>query len=195
MFLDVIGALTSLLATYYFIRLDSKAWVISLVATCCNSYLYWQKGIYADMVLEFLYFLSTCYGWYSWCKPEIKQGSAIVSLSTSEIVFLLLTASGICLFTAILLATFTDSQVVLFDALTTSLSLVAQWLMCQKASITWIVWFVSDSLYCYLYFQKQIPIHGLLMVIYAVMAVIGYLVWSAPFINQPSDALSIDDTP
>lgn len=62
MLLDILGAIISLLSTYYFIRLDSKAWLTSLFATCLNAFLYWQKGIYADMILESFYFLALAMG-------------------------------------------------------------------------------------------------------------------------------------
>ena len=60
MLYDLFSALTSLLSTYYFIRLDIKAWPIGLLATCFNGWLFWQKGIYADMCLESFYFLRDC---------------------------------------------------------------------------------------------------------------------------------------
>ncbi|MFI5141969.1 MAG: nicotinamide riboside transporter PnuC, partial [Bacteroidia bacterium] len=75
MFFDIIGTLVSLLSTYYFIRLNSNAWLVGIVATILNGWLYWHKGIYADMVLEIIYFLSMCYGWYLWQRryPENKS--------------------------------------------------------------------------------------------------------------------------
>nr|WP_081726626.1 nicotinamide mononucleotide transporter [Legionella oakridgensis] len=56
MFYDLIGAIASLLSTYYFIRQNNKAWAIALLATALNGWLYWQTGIYADMCLESFYF-------------------------------------------------------------------------------------------------------------------------------------------
>ena len=58
LFLDCFGTLASLLATYYFIRLNKLAWLVSLAAIGLNGVLYWQKGIYADTALEGIYFLS-----------------------------------------------------------------------------------------------------------------------------------------
>ncbi|KTD39318.1 Nicotinamide mononucleotide transporter [Legionella nautarum] len=177
MLLDILGTVTSLLSTYYFIRLDNKAWLMTLLATCLNSVLYWQNGIYADMLLELFYFLSTCYGWYLWQKPTEQPGN-IRKLSKRQWTILLIAVISCFILFSILLSTFTHSNIVLLDALTTSLSLAAQWLICHKALAAWFFWLVTDSIYAYMYFHKQLPFHCLLMLVYTGMAVIGYLTWT-----------------
>jgi nicotinamide mononucleotide transporter len=184
MLLDIFGAVTSLLSTYYFIRLDSKAWLITLFATCLNGFLYWQKGIYADMLLESFYFLSTCYGWYVWQKPIPRLG-IIRKLSTKQWYLLLILLLSCFLLISGLLFTFTRSNVVILDALTTSLSIAAQWLMCYKAITTWIFWFFTDAIYAYMYLHKQLPFHCLLMLVYTGMAIVGYLTWAKQRANYP----------
>ncbi|MDP1604184.1 MAG: nicotinamide riboside transporter PnuC [Legionella sp.] len=175
--LDFLGAIASLLSTYYFIRLNSYAWIISIFATCLNSWLYWQKGIYADMMLEFFYFVTTCYGWLLWNKAKTFQRK-IIKLSPHQ--WLTLALSTLVLFSVILisLSWFTSSTVVTLDALTTSLSIAAQWLMGHKIIATWVLWFFTDGIYAYLYAQKHIPFHAALMLIYTGMAIIGYCHWT-----------------
>lgn len=178
MLLDLLGAFVSLLSTYFFIRLDSKAWLATLLATCLNGWLYWQKGIYADMVLEAFYFFSTCYGWYLWHLPARENKPFILQFSMKQ--WLLVGAITSLLYTLIvkLLLTYTHSNVAVLDALTTSLSLVAQGLMCYRAIATWILWFFTDALYAYMYLQKDLPFHVLLMLLYTTMAIAGYLSWA-----------------
>ncbi|ARG97886.1 nicotinamide riboside transporter PnuC [Legionella micdadei] len=177
MMLDLFGAICSLLSTYYFIRLDCKAWLTTLFATCFNGFLYWQKGIYADMLLESFYFFSTCYGWYVWQKPT-PQLEGIRNLSKKQWHLLLTLLLGCFILISTLLLMFTRSDVVLLDALTTSLSLTAQWLMCYKAIATWIFWLFTDAIYAYMYLHKQLPFHCLLMLVYTGMAGVGYLTWT-----------------
>jgi len=185
MLFDVIGAIVSLLSTFYFIRLDKKAWPVSLIATCVNGYLYWQKGIYADMALEAFYFLSTCYGWYLWSRPKKRKQSASISTLSFKQGLILFPLVGLSYLVIVkLLLSLTHSNVAVIDALTTSLSLAAQLLMCHKIISTWILWFFTDALYAYLYFCKLIPIHGFLMLLYCGMAVAGYLRWSQQQASQ-----------
>lgn len=182
MFFDMIGAFVSLLSTYFYIRLNPKAWIVGILATCLNGWLYWRKGIYADMVLEVFYFISMCYGWYLWrSKPGFKNSLNITSLNRltslqwSTIVLALCATFALIYY---LLLTFTHSNVVFLDAATTALSLVAQWLMCHKIIATWVLWFTTDALYALMYMNKNLPFHCLLMLVYTGMAVTGYWVWA-----------------
>lgn len=181
MLFDLFGACCSLLSTYYFIKLNSKAWAIGLLATIINGWLYWHKGIYADMVLEIAYFLSMGYGWYKWqstSKNYKNHPTGLNQLSASHWALLFLLLSGVFFIVYTLLSTLTASSVAFLDASTTSLSLVAQWLMCQKIITTWLIWFITDALYALLYFGKNLPFHCLLMIIYTGLAVSGFLIWS-----------------
>ncbi|ASQ45471.1 nicotinamide riboside transporter PnuC [Legionella clemsonensis] len=178
MLLDIVGTVASLLATYYFIQISNKAWPVSLLATLINGLLYWQKGIYADMALESFYFFSTCYGWYLWRSSNPRTTKIITKLSTTQWLVLTAVTFALFLFIANLLKTFTRSDIAILDSLTTSLSLAAQWLMCYKLIATWILWFLTDAVYSYLYFQKQLPFHSLLMLVYTIMAIAGYRSWA-----------------
>lgn len=181
MFFDLIGAVCSLLSTYFFIRLNSKAWLVGIIATCLNGWLYWHKGIYADMMLEVFYFFSMGYGWYRWrgtADGHYNHPMLLNQLSSKQwlILFMLFGCTLIIIYS--LLTSFTHSTVPFLDALTTTLSLLAQWLMCHKIIITWILWFITDVFYAVMYFYKHLPFHCLLMIVYTGMAVTGYVAWS-----------------
>ncbi len=177
MLLDSLGSFCSLLATYYFIRLNKKAWIISLGTTLLNGWLYWVKGIYADMTLEGFYFLSACYGWYLWQPSSEKSTINLPQLSKGKGLLLLFVV--ILLYGVIKtgLSNFTPSDVATLDALTASLSIVAQCLMCYRLRATWLLWLITDAIYAYLYWIKQLPFHSLLMLIYTLLAILGYLNW------------------
>lgn len=175
--LDSIGALASIISTYYFIRLSPHAWLISLVAIGLNGYLYWQKGIYGDMSLELFYFLTTCYGWLLWRKPTAHANKQITQLTPLKWALLIASIAALFVITKTLLLHFTQSNIATLDALTTALSLAAQCLMCHKSIATWALWFLTDVIYAYLYWHKQLPMHALLMFIYTGMAVVGYCNW------------------
>lgn len=178
MLFDLIGALCSLLSTYYFIRMDNKAWGIGMIATCLNGGLYWYNGIYADMALESFYFFTMAYGWNQWRSHEkTNYNHAIKRLTNAHALILLIVfCIGFKLIYSILIY-FTNSSIPTLDAFTTTLSLIAQWLMCHKIMMTWILWFITDAVYAWMYLTKVIPFHALLMIIYMGMAVTGYLFW------------------
>ena len=181
---DVLGACTSLLSTYYFIRLDTKAWPISLVSTCINSWLYWQKGIYAEMFLESFYFLSICYGWYRWANQKQEKSASLIHLTYWRVFFLCLTILALHLIIFNALKSYTHSTVPELDALTTSLSIVAQCLMCYKVIASWVLWFFADALYAFMYSDKNLPFHMLSMFPYLAMAIYGGVKWCKKYKSE-----------
>lgn len=182
MFFDLIGALVSITSTYFFIRSNNKAWPVGMIATLVNGWLYWHKGIYADMLLEFCYFLSMGYGWYNWNKKThpltLSCKKSPASLKPIQWILLGLITGALFLVMCHLLKTLVNSNIAIFDAATTTLSLIAQWLMCHKIIFTWVLWFITDALYAAMYLSKDLPFHCALMIIYTGMAITGYWVWT-----------------
>ncbi|MFY7697921.1 MAG: nicotinamide riboside transporter PnuC [Legionella sp.] len=177
-FFDLFGSLFSLISTYFYIRLDSKAWLVSIMAILINTYLYWQSGIYADTCLELFYLLSTIYGWYQWTnKPKPNKNNLVSHLSywQAGCLIILGTMSYIMLYKT--LVYFSHSTVAKLDAFTTTLSLCAQLLMCHKIIDTWILWLITDGIFAVMYYQKNLFFHSMLMIIYMGMACLGYFTW------------------
>lgn len=187
--LDLFGAIASLSATILFISVNRLAWLITAVATLLNGWLYWQQGIYADMTLEVAYFASAIYGWISWRKSKYGIITEIKTMSSlQEWLILLGTLSFIYCLLWFFLSTYTNTNVAALDAATTALSLVAQWLMCRKVILTWVLWFITDTIYVYLYYIKELPFHALLVLIYLGLALIGYFSWRQRLVSGYIDA-------
>lgn len=179
MFFDIVGSLLSLLSTYYFIRLNNKAWLVGILAIFINGWLYWSKGIYADAILELIYLGNMIYGWFKWSKTgnnDVK-GARLGSYTSSQWLVVILLFSMLFGLILYFLIAFAHSKIALLDATSTTLSLLAQWLMCQSIIVTWVIWFITDAIYLVMYFNKELVFHSLLMMVYMVLAVIGYLNW------------------
>ncbi|MCS5710018.1 nicotinamide riboside transporter PnuC [Candidatus Berkiella aquae] len=183
--LDFTGASLSLLSTYYFTQARRLAWLVGIFAITLNVTLYWQKGIYGHLILEGIYFISMLYGWFQWsAKATSKPSRAIRYLSWKEIsYYALLAASGIILM-AQTLSAHTDSTIPYWDASTTILSLIAQWLLCIKIIHCWILWFIVDVLVALLQLYKGLPFHSAVHWLYLIMAVVGYYRWRKLFHQQ-----------
>ncbi|MDX1836661.1 hypothetical protein DIZ81_00420 [Legionella taurinensis] len=188
MLLDLSGTLASLLCTFYLIRLSRIAWILGLTANLINGWLYWHKGIYADTVLEVFYLVSTAYGWLKWQQSPAANRREIRSLSCNQWLMAGLAFVSLYVLIVIGLKHFTSTTVADLDALTTALSLIAQVLMCHKVLESWLLWLVTDSVYAYLYWLKDLPFHVLLMIVYTGMALTGYGIWiRQQRMLQPSD--------
>ncbi len=176
--LDISGAICDFIATVLYAKASIYAWPIGIISIFVNGWLYFKGGLYGDMTIQAVYLVSSLYGWYEW----LYGGKEHHELTVSYITFkhaALLTLIGACGFVAsvFLLTHYTHSQVPYWDAATAVLSLLAQWLMCRKIIETWIVWFVVDAMYVFLYFYKNMPAHSIILFIYLGLAIVGYVRW------------------
>jgi nicotinamide mononucleotide transporter len=193
--LDFFGTFFSMLSTYYFIRVDYKAWYVSLIACVMNGYLYFETGIYADAALELIYFLMTAMGLYRWLRVKSTPTMDVSTLTAVQWPMLFIWVG--CLYAAVyyLLIQFTQSTIPFLDAFTATVSLTAQLLMCYKIIVTWLLWSLCDAFYIVLYAKKSLPFHSGLMCFYTFLALYGYYKWQAFLPIKEEKDLVIQATP
>src|SRR4029079_8447705 len=75
------------------------------------------------------------------------------------------------------LAAQTPSTVPWGDAVTTVLSLGAQWLMSRRYLENWWVWIVADVIYVPLYLAKGLTVTAVLYAVFLLMCVAGLRGW------------------
>ena len=176
--LDIFGAVLGVVCTVLFVRLKISAWFLSFIGCLIGLYLYSVKGLYADVGLHLIYLLLTLYGFYQWrFGGKNNTERAISGFNIAQVMQLILISAISIAVLSYLLNTYTHSTIPLWDASTTVLSLVAQWLLCRKNIATWLFWFVADALFAGLYFYKGIPAHGIVYVFYTLLAISGYWQW------------------
>jgi nicotinamide mononucleotide transporter len=71
----------------------------------------------------------------------------------------------------------TDSPVPYLDAVSTSLSIVATWMLARKILENWLLWIVADLISTGLYIYKGLWPTTVLFLVYTVLAVVGYFQW------------------
>lgn len=149
-------------------------------------WLFFSKGIYADCAMNAYYFFIAIYGYIAWTRhknhknPEKKQSTGIRPI-THIGWKVLVGCIGVCMviyaILAYLLIKFTDSTIPYLDAFTTSLSIVAMWMLARKYAEQWFAWILVDVVSCGLYFYKGLPLSAVRYGIYTVVAIFGYFNW------------------
>ena len=182
---DLIGAILSLLCTYLFVKAVKRAWLLSALAIPFDSYVYYRSSLFGDMFLQCFYMASTYYGWSQWRSGGVKQGDLEISYSS---IYSLLFIGCIAIIGIViinpLLKPFNHANIALLDAITTVLSLCAQWLLCRKKIESWFLWFIVDAFYIYLYDIKTLPFHSVMALVYLIMAITGFYNWRKEYIKN-----------
>lgn len=179
-------AVSTGLASVWF-SVKERIWVypIGLISVSIYVYLSFIYGIYADMAINIYYVLMSIYGWYRWLQPlESGEAKEITRNSGKEwllsiVLFLL---SWVILF--VILQRFTDSEIPLWDSLTTSLAIVGMWLMAEKKVEHWLFWIATDLLSIPLYYYKDLLLTSGQFFVFTILAVIGWLQWNKSLSNR-----------
>ena len=187
-FLDLAGFILGILYLVWEYKANPKMWIAELVMPLIMMWLFFKKGIYGDCAMNAYYFFIAIYGYIVWTRHRNPQGKGkenekkrtARSISHIPMLQLLVCLGAFITFycvIAFLLIVFTDSTVPYLDAFTTSLSIVAMWMLAQKYVEQWFAWILVDCVSCWLYFYKGLPWSGVRYGIYTAVAIFGYFNW------------------
>jgi nicotinamide mononucleotide transporter len=154
-------------------------WPIGIANNVFYIVVFLQARLFADMSLQVAFAAVGAYGWFAWLRRDAHD--ARLSVSGTPLSAWIVCALAVAAVTAILapyLARHNDAAPFL-DALTTTLSLAAMYLMTRKYVECWLVWISIDVISIGLYAYKGLALTAVLYAIYLAMCVVGYRDWKA----------------
>ena len=177
--LQIIGATLGLLYLYFEYKVNIYLWLVGLIMPIVHGYLYFEKGLYADMGMNVYYILAGIYGWIVWKnrKPKSKKTYEISKMPLRNWLYCSVVFIVAYVLITYILINYTNSTVPYADAFTTALSIIAMWMLSRKYLEQWLVWLAVDIVTSCLYFYKGIPISASLYALYSCLAVVGYMRW------------------
>jgi nicotinamide mononucleotide transporter len=151
--------------------------------------LFLSARLYGDMALQVVYLVLGGIGWYQW----LYGGAGHTALRVRRTPLLeAAVLAGIGIIATVggtwYLARIGDAAPFL-DALTTVLSLIAQYLLNGKRLENWFVWIAADVLYIYLYLTKGLYLTAVLYALFIVMCIAGVRAWRAALRRQAGEPL------
>lgn len=176
--LEIIAVFFGLLSVWYAKKVDIKVYPTGIISVVIYIYICVGVKLYADMGINFVYFVMSIYGWYAWTKKDKTQKILPISYCTKKehfINFLMLTFFLLSLI--YVLSNFTDSNVPYWDSLTTAIFIVGMWLMARKKIENWIFWIIGDAISIPLYFYKGLVLTSFQFTVFLIIAVMGYIEW------------------
>lgn len=190
-YLEIIGTIIGLIYLWLEYHASIYLWVASIVMPIVYIFIFYDAGLYADMGINIYYVLASIYGFVCWRwaiglkRKESPTEELKISHTPIKFITPLSIISIVLTFAlAYILISFTDSNVPWWDSATTSLSIVAMWLMARKYIEQWWVWIVVDVISAGLYLYKDLYFTAGLYALYAVIAYFGYKKWKELMIAQ-----------
>ena len=78
---------------------------------------------------------------------------------------------------------FTDSPIPMGDAFTTSVGIVATWMLARRIIEHWIFWVIVNFVSVYLYYLRGLYPTMFLYICYGILAIVRYYTWKKKGIN------------
>ena len=184
---ELIAVAFGLVSVYLSAREHIVSWPTAIVNVAIFFVLFWKAKLYADAVLQLIYLALSVYGWYEWLYGGAQHSRLRVSHTSRAqwmVLVPLFAIGGLGL--GALLDRYTDSPVPYFDALLTSASLVAQWMMTRKLLENWLLWIAADLVYVPLFIQRGLPFTALQYSVFLLLAAMGWHGWRQSLLAPPA---------
>ena len=174
---EVFGFITGAICVWLVVKDNIWNWPIGIVNNAFYIVLFWSAQLYADMALQIVYIVLGFLGWYWWLKGGKNKTELPIGRIKPVEVATLSAITIVCTYgMTIYLQSISDSAPFL-DALTTVMSLVAQYMLTKKYLENWYVWISVDVIYIGLYFYKNLALTAVLYGIFLTMCLIGLKAW------------------
>lgn len=156
-------------------------WVIGFISSLVYVFVFFQSKIYGYTVLYIYYMVVSIYGWYCWRYSRQSCGTAgklhVSRIRLSLVLVLLIIFVVLYIGFGYALERFTDSPVPYYDALGSSVSIIATWMLARKILEHWMLWIFVNFFSAVLFFSRGLyPTAGLFFV-YGILSIIGWMKW------------------
>ncbi len=153
-------------------------WPIGILNSVFFLILFLHSKLFADSGLQVIYIILGFLGWYWWLyggekKTELPVTGISVTTSVVLLVITIVTTWPLTIYLRHI-----QDIAPFWDALTTMMSLVAQYLLTKKILENWYVWISVDVIYVLLYGYKNLYLTALLYFIFLCMCIRGIIEWN-----------------
>lgn len=177
--IEVVAVITGIIYVILAAKENVWCWSFGIVSSVLSVYaMYVLFDLYIDAALYAYYVIIGFYGWYQWLYGSTEK--AELSINTWSMQQHLYTIGGgiaLSLLVGYFFATYTAAAATYLDAFTTVFSIIATVMVTRKVLENWLYWIVIDAVYVYLYSSRGGYLFAFLMVIYTIIAIIGYYNW------------------
>src|SRR6266851_5358019 len=174
---EVLGFITGAVSVWLTVKQNVWNWPVGIANSAFYAIVFFQARLFADSSLNIVYVVLGFLGWYWWLKGGEHRSTLNVGRVSKRSV-LVLAALGLVgtAGMAVFLASVHDSAPFL-DALTTVLSLIAEYMLARKLLENWGVWITADVIYIGLYSYRSLYLTAILYALFLTMCIVGFVGW------------------
>lgn len=178
---EIAGFVLGLVMVVCSIRELHWSWPLAIISSLLYFFVFKSSLLYGEAALQLVFAVLALWGWWQWLRTGDDAQPALVIQRLSRKGWAVVVVASVLLWPAlaVLLQTFTDSDVAWWDALPTTLSLVGQALLGRKYVENWLIWLVVNVISVALFAHKGLWLTCVLYVLFTLMSVWGWRAWQA----------------
>lgn len=180
---SVVGSLMGIIYLWLEYKANIWMWAASIAMAAFYIYIFYDTGLYASMCIYIYFFGASVYGWLMWLfrsKNEvgddvivrIPQGKWMTVLSAILLIWAVVYA-------ILLLFSNNNGLITLGDSLTTSLNIVALWMVSRKWADQWLLLIPANFISSILLIVQQDIISGVMFIVFFIGSIYGFRKWKS----------------
>ncbi|MDG1819893.1 MAG: nicotinamide riboside transporter PnuC [Porticoccaceae bacterium] len=191
--LETVAVVLSIAYLLLAMKENSLCWYCAFFSTAIYVWIFGDVSLYMESALNIYYMVMAVYGWYQWQRGGQDHSGLKISRwslsnhATAIVVILIAT-----LVSGYLLTDNTDARLPYLDSFTTWASVLTTLMVARKIIENWLYWVVIDFVSIFLYLDRGLYQTAALFVLYIVLAVAGYIIWTKKYREQLTTESSTD---
>lgn len=176
-FIEVFAFVAGAWAVWLAAKNHILSWPIGILNAALFVILFYQARLFFDSAINVYYVVSGIYGLWFWMFGGANQGERpVFKAPKRELVYVgiavVLSAIAMAIIGPHIRDAFTNG-----DAITTALSIGAQWLLMRRFIENWYLWIAADIIYVPLYWTQNLHLTAVLYVVFMAMCFVGLSEW------------------
>lgn len=174
---EALGFVTGAACVYLVVRQNIWNFPLGLANNLFFLVLFGQARLFGDAGLQIVYIAFGVHGWYQWLYGGEQRTALKITRASLELIIVIAIMIWAMTVALMLILRAVNGSAPLLDALTTALSLGAQYLLNRKILENWFVWIVADVIYLYLYLARGLYLTAVLYAVFLCLCIAGYVSW------------------
>lgn len=187
--LELVATITLIVNVFLLARQDIRNYVFGAIGVLIYGLIFLEYKLYSDMLLQWLYYLPLqAVGYYWWKTKGTGDDNLRIAMMSWEDRIVWVMIMAVATFgLGWLMATKTDASFPYWDALTTVMSVVANYFLIKKIWENWAIWVTMDIIAIFIYYQKGLYVTSGLYVVFLGLATYGLVKWLLDYSNQEAE--------
>ena len=180
--IEIVAVITGLLSVWFSKKINVLVFPIGIISVLLYVFIFIKNELYANAVINFIYFLISVFGWWNWKRTNDKS---LKSKGNDELKVTFLNGKEniivYSLFTITFLSIVIFSNSVIatkLDYITSAAGLIAMMLTSLKKVENWIFYLFADIVLIPLCIYNGLYLTSLQYVAYTILAIMGLISWS-----------------